>query len=176
MPSTLRWFLLLSLLSLVSGCGFHLRGAMELPQDMERLRITGNTNSPFYYELERALIAAGGQVVKSAEAVTATLSIQGERYGRRVLTVDSTGRASEYELSMRVTYSLSAPDGTELISSDEVSLRRDYRFNPGNVLASEAQEETLRDEMRRQAARQILRRLQRAEHSPEPAAEATPLE
>ena len=71
----------------------------------------------------------------------------------------SAGRASEYELSLRVAYSLSAA-GEIVVGRDEVSLLRDYRFDPENILASSGQEEMLQNEMRRYAVRQILRRLQ----------------
>lgn len=143
---------------------------------MARTFIAGAENSPLYYELESALLAAGSQIVDKAEAATAVLSIHRERYGRRVLSVDSAGRASEYELSLRVVFSLSGSDGEMLARQDEVSLLRDYRFDPDNVLASGDQEAILQTEMRRYAVRQILNRLQRIARSPHPAAEAPPQE
>lgn len=127
---------------------------------MERTYIAGADNSPLYYELESALLAAGGQVVDTVQSATATLTIHSERYSRRVLSVDSVGRASEYELSLHVAYSLNSADGEPPAGRDEVTLLRDYRFDPDNVLASGGQEEMLRNEMRRYAVRQILRRLQ----------------
>lgn len=143
---------------------------------MARTFIAVAENSPLYYELESALLAAGGQVVDTPEVATAILTIHGERYGRRVVSVDSAGRASEYELSLRVSYSLSAPDGEILAKRDEVSMLRDYRFDPDNVLASGAQEAMLQTEMRRYAVRQLLRRLQSLTRSPRPATAATPQE
>ncbi len=143
----------------LTSCGFHLREAVALPEVMERTYIAGAGNSALYYELESALLAAGGQVVETAESATATLTVHSENYGRRVLSVDSAGRASEYELSLRVAYSLSAA-GEIVVGRDEVSLLRDYRFDPENILASSGQEEMLQNEMRRYAVRQILRRLQ----------------
>ncbi len=134
---------------------------------MARTYIGGVENSPLYYELESALLAAGGQVVETAESATAILAIHGERYGRRVLSVDSAGRASEYELSLRVAYSLTTPQGEVLAGQDEASLLRDYRFDPANVLASGGQEEMLQNEMRRYVVRQILRRLQSTAGRPE---------
>ena len=163
--------LVTSCLSLTS-CGFHLRGAVELPPAMARTFIAGAENSPLYYELESALLAAGGQVVESAEAADAILTLHSARYGRRVLSVDSAGRASEYELSLRVAFSLSDNGGELLARQDEVSVLRDYRFDPDNVLASGAQEEALQVELRRYAVRQILSRLQRISRDPQPAAVA----
>jgi len=143
-----------------AGCGFHLRGAVPVPQVMQRTLITGTDNSPLYYELENALIASGATVVDNADKVTATLAISQERYGRRVLSVDSQGRASEYELSLHVVFGLRAQDGRVIADKEAVHVLRDYSFDPDNVLGSRGQETTLQNEMRRYAARQILRRLQ----------------
>lgn len=151
---------------------------MELPPTMARTYIAGAANSPLYYELESALLAAGGEVVETVEAATAILTIHSERYGRRVLSVDSAGSASEYELSLRVAFSLHDSGGNPLDGRgrDEVVLLRDYRFDPNNVLASGVQEEMLQTEMRRYAVRQILRRLQSSLRSPQPPAAVSPQE
>jgi LPS-assembly lipoprotein len=141
---------------------------------MARTYIAGAENSPVYYELESALLAAGGEVVGEADAASAILTIQSERYGRRVLSVDSAGRASEYELSLRLDYSLSTPEGEPLAQRDTVTLLRDYRFDPDNVLASGSQESTLQNEMRRYAVRQILRRLQSIDLRAHPATGSSP--
>jgi len=158
------------ILFLISGCGFHLREAVTLPPVMAHTYIAGIDNSPLDVDLEGALRAAGGQVVEEAEAATAILTIHSERYGRRVLSVDSAGRASEYELSLRVGYSLRGADSVVLAQPDEVFLLRDYRFDPNNVLASGSLEEALRSEMRRYAVRDILQRLSRIP----PAADTAP--
>lgn len=160
-----RWFFagttfVFCLSFLVTGCGFHLRGAVELPPVMERTYIAGAENQPLYYELKSALLSAGGQVVKTPEAATAVLIIHDEYYGRRVLSVDRFGRASEYELTLRVVFSLNAVDGSSLAGREEVALVRDYRFDPDNVLSAGKQEEILQEEMRQHAVRRILSRLQ----------------
>jgi LPS-assembly lipoprotein len=122
--------------------------------------ISGTDNSALYYELESALLAAGAGVVDRDEAATATLHIHHERYSRRVLSVDSLGRAGEYELSLKVVFSLIDRSGRVIADREEVRLLRDYSFDLDNVLASGGQENMLQTEMRRYAARQILRRLQ----------------
>jgi len=162
-------------LSLLS-CGFHLRSAVELPPAMARTLIAGAENSPLYYELESALLAAGGEVVESVEEASAILTIHTERFGRRVLSVDTAGRASEYEISLFIDYGLSTPEGEPLAQRDTVTLLRDYRFDPDNVLASGSQEAALQNEMRRYAVRQILRRLQSLSRAAPPAGEPAPAE
>jgi LPS-assembly lipoprotein len=170
-----RWLVLSLLLVVLAGCGFHLRGAVTLPAAMKHTRISGSENTPLYYELESALLAAGAEVVEDEETATSTLIIHKERTGRRVLSVDSKGRASEYELSLRVEFSLVERDGRVIADSETLELLRDYSFDPGNVLGSGGQEAMLRSEMHRYAARQILRRLQSlARQSGQATAETVP--
>lgn len=160
----------------LTSCGFHLRSAVELPPAMARTLIAGAENSPLYYELESALLAAGGEVVGSMEEASAILTIHADRFGRRVLSVDTAGRASEYEISLFIDYSLGTPEGEPLAQRDTVTLLRDYRFDPDNVLASVSQEAALQGEMRRYAVRQILRRLQSLSRAAPPAGEPAPAE
>lgn len=156
----LRSLLVLSLSVFLVACGFHLRGAQPIPAVMQRTWIAGADNSALYYELESALLAAGAAVVESSEAATATLTIHQERYSRRVLSVDNQGRASEYELRLRIVFSLIDSAGNVIADNVKFNVLRDYSFDPDNVLASGGQEKMLKTEMRRYAARQILRRLQ----------------
>jgi len=166
--------MLFLLLPGLTGCGFHLRGAVPLPEVMQRTLIKGIDNSPLYYELESALLAAGSKVVKSPGLATATLIIHSERNSRRVLSVDNLGRASEYELSLRVVFSLVGHGGQVIASNESLRLLRDYSYDPNNVLGSGSQETLLQDTMRRDAAQQILRRLQSLARASKPPTSKTP--
>ena len=52
------------------------------------------------------------------------------------------------------------PDGTVLIEQQPLNLLRDYSFDETAVLAREAEEEVLREEMFHDLIAQIMRRLQ----------------
>ena len=49
-----------------------------------------------------------------------------------------------------------------MIENGRVNLLRDYVFNPEAVIGAGREEELLRDEMRRDAARQLMRRVEAA--------------
>ncbi len=169
-----RGFFFLSLvtcyLSLVS-CGFHLRGAVTLPPQMERTQLLGvEARGPLAAEITAALEDAGARVV--AGDATAQLVISGERQARRLLSVGSTGRASEYEITYRFSFELRAPaEAAEagakpavvvLVPQQTVSLNRDYAFDPNSVLGKGDEESLLVREMRTFAVRQMLVRLHAA--------------
>lgn len=157
---------------LLGGCGFHLRGAVELPPAMEAAQITGvPAGNAIYGEIRRTLVAAGGGVVSDPEQASARLEVLGEDFDRRVLSVDSTGKVSEYELTYRLRYRLLAPNGEVLVAPQSINMTRDYRYNTANVLGTEEEATQLQQEMRRLAVRQMLRRLRLTMAHPEAAGE-----
>lgn len=145
---------------LLNGCGFQLRGAVDLPPVMARTYVAGGAGTDLYYELENALLNSGAEVVDAAAAATAVLSLQSQRLERRVLSVDSEGRAAEYELTLQVVFSLKEGSGRRIADNERLSIVRDYSFDPDNVLAKNDEEAALRKEMYRIAVAQMVRRIQ----------------
>jgi LPS-assembly lipoprotein len=155
----LNLILSLAFVLLFSGCGFHLRGTVMLPQSMSNTAIVGADGSELYYEVENALRNAGGKVAQSVDATTSVLVIDSQQINRRVLSVDSQGRDAEYELVFKLVFSLRDPAGQVIADKDKVTVSRDFSFDPDNVLAKSEEEVSLRREMLRQAVQQMMRRL-----------------
>lgn len=155
----LNLILSLAFVLLLSGCGFHLRGAVMLPQSMSNTVIVGADGSGLYYEVENALRNAGGKVAQSVDATTSVLVIDSQQINRRVLSVDSQGRDAEYELVLKLVFSLRDPAGKVIADKDKVTVSRDFSFDPDNVLAKSEEEASLSSEMLRQAVEQMMRRL-----------------
>jgi LPS-assembly lipoprotein len=151
-------YLLPFMLFLLAGCGFHLRGAVELPPALSEVMVKG-ANTDIAPDLRRAMKNAGVQVVDSASMV---LQLRAEKYGKRVLSVDTLGRAQEYGLSYTVRFSLKDKKGTAWIPEEPVTQNRDLRFDANAVLGTANEETLLKTEMRRDAVFQILRQLQYA--------------
>ncbi len=154
-----RTLIIAFIVGALSGCGFHLRGAMPLPGAMERVYLDMPSNSPLRYELQSLLLGAGGEVVEQKSAATSLLVVQSATIRSRTLSLDTLGRASEYGLTLSVKYRLQAEDGT--IAGEPLSSRveRDFRFDPDNVLAQGTEREQVERQMYRVAARQMMRRL-----------------
>ncbi len=146
-------------LLLLSGCGFHLRNAVPLPQSMSNTVIVGTSRSELYYEVENALRNAGGVVAPEVDATTSVLTLHSQNVRRRVLSVDSQGRDAEYELVLNLVYSLRDAAGRVIADKETVKVNRDFSFDPDNVLAKSEEEASLRSEMLRQGVVQMMRRL-----------------
>lgn len=150
--------LLIFTLLLLTSCGFHLRGSVELPPALSEIAVKDGATD-IAPELRHAMKNAGVLVTDSALMV---LQLRAEKYGKRVLSVDSVGRALEYGLSYSVRFSLKDEKGVTWMPEDSVTQTRDLRFDETAVLGTAREEAQLKTEMRRDAVLQILRQLQYA--------------
>lgn len=142
----------------LSACGFHLRGAAELP--FKTVYLGFPPNSAFGAELARNLRAGTRtQVVDKREEADAALEVSGEVREREVLSLNAQGRAREYQLRSRVTLRVVDRNGRELLSPVTLSAQRDVAFNDAQVLAKESEETLLYRDMQSDLVQQILRRL-----------------
>ncbi|HEC19382.1 MAG TPA: hypothetical protein ENI97_08560 [Gammaproteobacteria bacterium] len=156
----MRHLLTLLLLLSLTACGFHLRGAVQLPAELNALALRdASPATDIAPELRRALQNEG---VRLSETAPRVLQLAGERYAKRVLSVDSAGRAQEYGLSYTVDFALRDESGALWLAPQSVTETRDLRFDANAVLGTAGEEAQLRAEMRRDAVLQILQRLQKA--------------
>lgn len=146
------------LAAMIAGCGFHLRGTANLPQ--ESLYISGPAYSPFANDLKRAILAGTGtRIADDAAEADATLFILGENRAKLILTLTQQGTVREFQLRYSVVYRLADKAGKEIISTSEIVTVRSYVYNDQSVLASESEEAVLFRDMQQDAVQQLLRRL-----------------
>ena len=129
----------------IAGCGFHLQGAVTIPETMQRTYVApADRFSPFYRQIRRDLQNAGVTVVESPDRATATLSILADETGQRVLSVSARNVPTEYEVFYTIEYRLTA--GTEtLLETQALTLTRDYTYDPNLVLGKAHEERLLRE-------------------------------
>jgi LPS-assembly lipoprotein len=152
--------LIVFLIAMLSSCGFHLRGSVSLPPALSEMAVmAAGPETDIVFELREALRDRGVRVTETAPL---KLVLRNESNSKRVLSVDSQGRATEYGLSYKVRIRLQADDGTVWLSDDLISVQRDLRFDSSAVLATSGGEALLEEEMRRDAIIRILNRLQHA--------------
>ena len=157
LADVLRYALLALLTAaLVSACGFRPRGSVELPKDFREIYV----DAPIEIgdELEIFLDAGGASKTTNRSEADAVISVRNERYDQRVVSVDATtGKAREYELLYVLDFSIRAKDGSMLVPSERVVVRRIYIFDPTQVLGDTNQVALIRRDMRIDAAERIVR-------------------
>lgn len=161
---SLTQWLALALLAVLfiqlTACGWRLRGSYDFPASMERVYVKGAARySELGNTLHSALQGTSARPVASEGDATAILLILVNKAEQRILATDSSGRASEYEISYQLGFRLTDQKGKELVSEQAVTAKREYRFNPDNVLATSGDVEHLKKDMLRQAVQQMLRQI-----------------
>ena len=156
-------------LAFLAGCGFHLRNKIALPADLGPVRVAASSTaySALVTSLSRGLQAAGATLASpigdESESTTAdevaTLRIVSERWGDLPISVDQFGRAQEFSLRYAVVFSFRKADGTDLVPQQVVELSRDYVSPPQDATGTSTEREVLADELRREMAASILRRI-----------------
>jgi LPS-assembly lipoprotein len=145
-------------LAILTGCGFKLRGAAELP--FTSLHVQVADSSQFGHELKRALRAVKAPLATSPATAHATLVIMSEIREKQILSLGGQGRIREYQLRYRVGYQVTDGKTVTITAPTEILLKRDISFNDNEALAKEAEEALLYRDMQTDAVQQLLRRLQ----------------
>ena len=157
------WILTVTLLA---GCGWHLRGVMPLPAEYRVLHLQSQAGNSFDQQLRLQLQFNDVVLTDDAAAAQAVLSISELEIERRTLSVSSSGQVAEYELNGRLEARLQRNDrdGHVLI---ELRGRRYLTNDINNVTGTANSERLQRTELEKDLVRQLLRRLQRLNYDAE---------
>lgn len=152
----------------LTACGFHLRGSGEVAAlDVGNLYISqGPVSGELVTALGRALRSAGATLVDSRSAAKVVVDLKDEQRDKRVLSVGSAGKVQQYELHYAITFAAADAAGKVLADTQTVSLMRNITYNESDVLAKGNEEQRLFNDMRRDAIRQVLMRLNSALSKP----------
>lgn len=166
-----RYLLAAAAALLLSACGFHLRGALSIPQDIGEIRVVARDPYSALAEstaqaLQRAGIPATAEGPKGDKA---TLNILFERWGNTPISVDERGRSQEYTLRYGVAFDLRRADGILVVPEQAIELARDYISVPTRSEGTESERELLAKEIQREMVASILRRIDAVSDAPEPA-------
>lgn len=161
---TARLALGAGLLSLLTACGFHLRGSASYPFTSVHVQAPtslafGGPTAPIVPDVIDGLKRNGVTLKPKAEEADFSVRFLQVLFDKRVLSLSGGGRAREFELEYRVRYEFVDAKGRAWAEPGEITLRRDFSFAESQALAKEAEERQLLRDMQLDAAAQILRRL-----------------
>jgi len=145
--------------AVLAGCGFQLRGAVQLSGRMaEPYLEVPDQYTPFYRELVASLEAAGARVAPAREGATAVVRIHVDEHGRDVLSISARNTPQEYEVYYVVEYSVHAGD-EEILPRQRLRLTRDYAYDDAAVLAKQHEEDDLLEALARDLAALVTGRV-----------------
>ena len=155
------WICLSATLMCLAGCGFQLKGSdagssSAKLEGMTLQLISSQPRSELTREVSRALIATGLVLLEEGDAML-TLVLLPEQFTQRNVSLTALARAAELELTLITDFTLKQQESDPIDARATVT--RLMLTDPRNVVGKTEEIRLLREEMRRDLADQIARRV-----------------
>jgi LPS-assembly lipoprotein len=155
----IHYYILYSLLALsLASCGFQLKQSSSLPVSFGPVSIHGiGKFSPFYRTVRNALRQSSINIVDGTSA-NHSIHISPSRE-RKVLSVNTAGKVSEYELIQHLNYRVTRPDGSMLIEPTKLSRSSYYTASRTEVLGNATEEVDIYIRLEEQLVNQMFEQI-----------------
>ena len=149
--------LVLAVSIILTGCGFHLRGQIDVPPSLMRMHVKGD-DIELVNEVEKSLKFSSIEIVEEGAADAALLDLSGTTYEKEVNDTDASGIATSYKLTYTVPYVVRDAE-QELLQREKLHQNRTLSYDAADILVFEREEQYLVEEMRKDLISQLLRRM-----------------
>jgi LPS-assembly lipoprotein len=152
--------LMLGMAVLLSACGWHLRGTLTLPEGLNSVYLHSESDAQLLGRtMEQLLVANQVGIAERQAAAQLIIKLLDFTEDRRVVAVGDNTLVTEYELIATADFSVENARGEVILPPSDVSVIRAYQFDQDNVLGMAEEQQLILQEMRREIAQQIIRRL-----------------
>jgi LPS-assembly lipoprotein len=142
---------------LLSACGYHLRGAFQLPENMKSVYIEGGSGA-LLDQFKQVMKGSSTQLANSRKGAGIVIKVSNEDFSRRVLSLSTRGKSNEFELVYRLDYEFANAGDNSLMERQPLEIRREYFNDQQFVIAKDNEEAVIRNEMYQQAVQSIINR------------------
>lgn len=162
MIKSIKILLLVATLATLSACGWHFQNGALIPQELRTLAFeSGDPYSEMSMALRRQLQINDVNLVNETQGVP-VLRINSQRINDEVASVFKRGREAEKVLMLEVEASVRFANGESYPISTKVN--RTFFDNSRAALAKSAERDVIWNDMRDQAARQLITKMVALQH------------
>jgi LPS-assembly lipoprotein len=148
---------LIGIAMLLSACGFTMRG-QDLGLPFKSVMVEGAQGTAA--EVVQILRNKPGLTISNKRLdAQVVLTLLSQQVDRTVVAFSAAGRPREIQLRMRVSYRINDGFGSELSGPLEITQTRDLSINEAEFLAIGSAEAAMVEDMQRDIAQQLVRRL-----------------
>ncbi len=158
-----------------SGCGFQLRGEVELPEGVEPLFIGGiNSSDQLAVELRNLLGAYGVMLTEDASEANFQINVLEQKRDKRSATLGQKAKVAEFQLTEEVYFELRNGKGERVLGPNKLTERKIMPNDPNKVVSTQDEENLLRREMLQNLAAKMARQLRNFDYSTQPQTPSDP--
>jgi len=145
---------------LLSACGFHLREAFQLPDELSPVYIkVPRKQRELSKILQEEFRSAKIPLVSWSESASLIIDLRQVSEYEELLTASSTVSPLERELTLKATVYWEDSDGEYLLEPEDFILHRTYVYDETTVLAKSREADSLTRELERELSRRIILRM-----------------
>ena len=154
-----KFFIVLFFAIGLNACGYHLRGMGGGTQTakFKNVFLEGASGS-LREQFGEVLRMSSGKLAASPEGADLLIKVLNEKFNRRAVSLNFSGRSNEFELSYRLEFQLAGADTVFLASDKPLEINRSYFNDQQYMLAKNEEENVIRGEIYREAVMSILNR------------------
>ncbi|MDI1353176.1 MAG: LPS assembly lipoprotein LptE [bacterium] len=147
---------------LLTACGFHLRGMVDIPKWLNNVSIISNDDD----NQIAALLASqldGYKIKVNPDPSDADywLTINSVKINQQIVSIGASTNPRQYQLNLTVNFMLQTRKGQLVRARRSVVVSRQLTINNDRILGSNEEETILIEEMKQEAVTQIINRLSR---------------
>ena len=162
MFKTIQKLAFITSIAVLSACGFHFQNGQLIPQELQTLTFESNDPYSSMSMAMRKQLQINNIYLVEANETVPVLRIDKIRTNDEVVSVFKQGREAEKILMMQVDASVRLPKQNAYPIS--VKVNRTFFDNSRAALAKSAEKEVIWNDMREQAARQIITKMVALQH------------
>ncbi len=145
---------------LLLGCGFHLRGQVELAPPLKHLYLeTREPYSELSRNLKQSLTASHVILTETPQQADTILEIISDNESQQLLSVGGTQQTRQYNLILTVAFQVKTSAGKIILPTQTISENQPITIQADQVLGGSNEQNNLYHQMRRAIVNTLMMRL-----------------